>query len=41
MNGLRQAVTPMIETGALTIVSEEGTQVKGKQCIFTKSCWPF
>ena len=41
MNGLRQAVTPMIETGALTIVSEEGTQVKGNNAYLLKAVGHF
>ena len=41
MNGLRQAVTPMIETGALTIVSEEGTQVKGNNAYLLKAIGHF
>ena len=41
INGLRQQVTPMIETGALTIVSEEGTQVKGNNAYLLKAIGHF
>ena len=41
MNGLRQTVTPMIETGALTIVSEQGTQVKGNNAYLLKAVGHF
>ena len=41
MNGLRQAVTPMIEAGALTIVGEEGTQVKGNNAYLLKAVGHF
>jgi len=41
INGLRQQVTPMINTGALTIVSEEGTQVKGNNAYLLKAIGHF
>ena len=41
MNGLRQTVTPMIETGALTIVGEQGTQVKGNDAYMLKAIGHF
>jgi len=41
MNGLRQVVTPMIETGALTIIGEEGTQVKGNNAYLLKAIGHF
>ena len=41
INGLRQQVTPMIETGALTIVSEEGTQISGNDAYLLKAVGHF
>ena len=41
INGLRQQVTPMIETGALSIVSEEGTQIKGNNAYLLKAIGHF
>jgi len=41
INGLRQQVTPMIETGALSIVSEEGTQIKGNDAYLLKAIGHF
>ncbi|MDC0210905.1 peptidylprolyl isomerase [Candidatus Nitrosopelagicus sp.] len=41
INGLRQQVTPMIETGALSIVSEEGTQIKGNDAYHLKAIGHF
>jgi len=41
INGLRQQVTPMIETGALSIVSEEGTQVQGNNAYLLKAIGHF
>ena len=41
IDGLRKAVTPMIETGALTIVSETGTQVKGNNAYLLKAVGDF
>ncbi|MDA1125249.1 MAG: peptidylprolyl isomerase, partial [Crenarchaeota archaeon] len=38
---LRKTVTPMIETGALTIVSEQGTQVKGNNAYLLKAIGHF
>jgi len=41
INGLRQQVTPMIETGALSIVSEEGTQIEGNDAYLLKAIGHF
>jgi len=41
INGLRQQVTPMIETGALSVVSEEGTQIKGNDAYLLKAIGHF
>ena len=41
INGLRQQVTPMIETGALSIVSEEGTQIEGNNAYLLKAIGHF
>ncbi len=41
INGLRQQVTPMIETGALSIVSEEGTQIKENDAYLLKAIGHF
>jgi len=41
INGLRQQVTPMIETGALSIVSETGTQIKGNDAYLLKAIGHF
>jgi len=41
INGLRQQVTPMIETGALSIVSEQGTQIKGNNAYLLKAIGHF
>ena len=41
INGLRQQVNPMIETGALSIVSEEGTQIKGNDAYLLKAIGHF
>ena len=41
INGLRQQVTPMIETGALSIVSEEGTQIQGNNAYLLKAIGHF
>ncbi|MDC0203669.1 peptidylprolyl isomerase, partial [Candidatus Nitrosopelagicus sp.] len=41
IDGLREAVTPMIQTGALSIVSEEGTQVKGNNAYLLKAVGHF
>ena len=41
INGLRQQVTPMIETGALSIVSEQGTQIKGNDAYLLKAIGHF
>ena len=41
MNELREAVTPMVETGALTIINEQGTQVKGNNAYLLKAIGHF
>ena len=41
INGLRQQVTPMIETGALSIVSETGTQIQGNNAYLLKAIGHF
>ena len=41
INGLRQQVNPMIETGALSVVSEEGTQIQGNNAYLLKAIGHF
>ena len=41
MNELRETVTPMVETGALSIVSETGTQIKGNDAYLLKAIGHF
>ncbi len=41
ISGLRQQITPMVETGALSIVSEQGTQIKGNNAYLLKAIGHF
>ena len=41
IDGLRKQVTPMIQTGALSIVSETGTQIKGNDAYLLKAIGHF
>ena len=41
IDALRELITPMIQTGALTVVSEEGTQVEGNNAYMLKAIGHF